>query len=127
MHSPIFALEVFLQAHLPNRHHLRYVGWPAGLDLDFISVTYGTGKSIRRTLTARIAHTVNEYGIPSVAHLTAQYLNKDGVDQALDLFEQAKGLRRARFARRPCGRSRTGGSVRPCERSGGLHPPATSE
>ena len=61
-----------------------------GLDPDFISVTYGTGKSSDRTLTARIAHTVSEYGIPSVAHLTAQYLNKDDVDQALDMFEQAK-------------------------------------
>ena len=59
-----------------------------GLDPDFISVTYG--KSSDRTLTARIAHTVSEYGIPSVAHLTAQYLNKDDVDQALDMFEQAK-------------------------------------
>ena len=59
-----------------------------GLDPDFISVTYGTGKSSDRTLTARIAHTVSEYGIPSVAHLTAQYLNKDDVDQALDMFEQ---------------------------------------
>ena len=57
-----------------------------GLDPDFISVTYGTGKSSDRTLTARIAHTVSEYGIPSVAHLTAQYLNKDDVDQALDMF-----------------------------------------
>ena len=25
-----------------------------------------------------------------MAHLTAQYLNKDDVDQALDMFEQAK-------------------------------------
>ena len=61
-----------------------------GLDPDFISVTYGTGKSSDRTLTARIAHTVNEYGIPAVAHLTAQYLDKDDVDEALDLFDQAK-------------------------------------
>ena len=63
-----------------------------GLDPDFISVTYGTGKSSDRTLTARIAHTVSEYGIPSVAHLTAQYLNKDDVDQALDMFEHASDL-----------------------------------
>ena len=41
-------------------------------------------------MTARIAHTVNEYGIPAVAHLTAQYLDKDDVDEALDLFDQAK-------------------------------------
>lgn len=90
MHSPMFSLEVFLRSEPPCRHHLRHVGWPAGLDPDFISVTYGTGKSSDRTLTARIAHTVSEYGIPSVAHLTAQYLNKDDVDQALDMFEQAK-------------------------------------
>ena len=33
---------------------------------------------------------MNEYGIPAVAHLTAQYLDKDDVDEALDLFDQAK-------------------------------------
>ena len=39
---------------------------------DFISVTYGTGKSADRTATARIAHTIHsEYGIDAVAHLTA--------------------------------------------------------
>lgn len=62
-----------------------------GLEPAFISVTYGTGKSVDRTATARIANTVRaEYGIPAVAHLTAQYLDEAGAEEALDLFDQAK-------------------------------------
>ena len=98
-----------------------------GLDPDFISVTYGTGKSSDRTLTARIAHTVNEYGIPAVAHLTAQYLDKTTMDEALDLFDQAKvsGVLALRGDR--VEGAEPGGSVRPCERSGGLHPREASD
>ena len=91
MHSPMFSLEVFPPKRTsPVGTIYDTLDGLQGLDPDFISVTYGTGKSSDRTLTARIAHTVSEYGIPSVAHLTAQYLNKDDVDQALDMFEQAK-------------------------------------
>ena len=91
MHSPMFSLEVFPPKRTsPVGIIYDTLDGLQGLDPDFISVTYGTGKSSDRTLTARIAHTVSEYGIPSVAHLTAQYLNKDDVDQALDMFEQAK-------------------------------------
>ena len=58
---------------------------------DFISVTYGTGKSADRTATARIAHTIHsEYGIDAVAHLTAQYLTARDVDEALAMFDEAK-------------------------------------
>ena len=91
MHSPIFSLEVFPPKRTsPVGTIYDTLDGLQGLDPDFISVTYGTGKSSDRTLTARIAHTVNEYGIPAVAHLTAQYLDKDDVDEALDLFDQAK-------------------------------------
>lgn len=62
-----------------------------GLHPEFISVTYGTGKSADRTATARIAHTVrHEYGINAVAHLTAQYLTEDAAHEALDMFQQAQ-------------------------------------
>ena len=91
MHSPIFSLEGFPPKRTsPVGTIYDTLDGLQGLDPDFISVTYGTGKSSDRTLTARIAHTVNEYGIPAVAHLTAQYLDKDDVDEALDLFDQAK-------------------------------------
>ena len=91
MHSPIFSLEVFPPKRTsPVGTIYDTLDGLQGLDPDFISVTYGTGKSSDRTLTARIAHTVNEYGIPAVAHLTAQYLDKDDVNEALDLFDQAK-------------------------------------
>ncbi|EFA23618.1 methylenetetrahydrofolate reductase [NAD(P)H] [Bifidobacterium gallicum] len=61
-----------------------------GLKPDFISVTYGTGLSADRTATARIAHTIHhEYGINAVAHLTAQYLTADDVDEALAMFDDA--------------------------------------
>ena len=91
MHSPLFSLEVFPPKRTsPVGTIYDTLDGLQGLDPDFISVTYGTGKSSDRTLTARIAHTVSEYGIPCVAHLTAQYLNKDDVDQALDMFDEAK-------------------------------------
>ena len=91
-HSPIFSLEVFP----PWRNAAVGTIYDTldglqGVDPDFISVTYGTGKQSDRTATARISNTIRqEYDIPVVAHLTAQYLDKDGADEALDLFEQAK-------------------------------------
>ncbi|MFR0558163.1 5,10-methylenetetrahydrofolate reductase [Pseudoscardovia radai] len=91
-HSPIFSLEVFP----PKRNAAVGTIYDTldglqGVDPDFISVTYGTGKQSDRTATARISNTIRqEYDIPVVAHLTAQYLDKDGADEALDLFEQAK-------------------------------------
>jgi len=93
MHSPLFSLEVFPPKRTsPVGTIYDTLDGLQGVDPDFISVTYGTGKSSDRTLTARIAHTVGEYGIPCVAHLTAQYLDKDDVDEALDMFSQAKVL-----------------------------------
>lgn len=91
-HSPIFSLEVFP----PKRNAAVGTIYDTldglqGVDPDFISVTYGTGKQSDRTATARISNTIRqEYDIPVVAHLTAQYLDKEGADEALDLFEQAK-------------------------------------
>jgi methylenetetrahydrofolate reductase (NADPH) len=61
-----------------------------GVNPDFISVTFGTGKETDRTITARIAHTIKaEYGIPAVAHLTALYADQSEIDEELALFEQA--------------------------------------
>lgn len=91
-HTPIFSLEVFP----PKRNAAVGTIYDTldglqGVDPDFISVTYGTGKQSDRTATARISNTIRqEYDIPVVAHLTAQYLDRDGADEALDMFEQAK-------------------------------------
>ena len=87
----MFSLEVFPpRRHAPVGTIYDTLDGLQGLDPAFISVTYGTGKSKDRTATARIAHTIrNEYGIPAVAHLTAQYLDEQAVDEALDMFESA--------------------------------------
>ena len=92
MGSTLFSIEVFPpKRNAPVGTIYDTLDGLQGLDPAFISVTYGTGKSADRTATARIAHTIrNEYQIPAVAHLTAQYLDEDAVDEALDLFDQAK-------------------------------------
>ncbi|BDR53087.1 methylenetetrahydrofolate reductase [Bombiscardovia nodaiensis] len=91
MHEPIFSLEVF-----PPKRNASVgsiydtLDGLEGLKPDFISVTYGTGKHSDRTATARICGTIcREYGIASVAHLTAQYADQEVVDEALELFEEA--------------------------------------
>lgn len=92
MTSPMFSLEVF-----PPRRNASIgtiydtLDGLQGLEPTFISVTYGTGKKTDKTATARIAHTIRtEYGIDAVAHLTAVYLSKADVDEALALFDEAK-------------------------------------
>ncbi|RBP99320.1 methylenetetrahydrofolate reductase [NAD(P)H] [Bifidobacterium xylocopae] len=91
MHRPIFSLEVFP----PKRNAAVGTIYDTldgmeGLKPDFISVTYGTGRQADRTATARICRTIlQEYGIPAVAHLTAQYADRQVVDAALDMFERA--------------------------------------
>lgn len=92
MATPIFSLEVFPpRRNAPVGTIYDTLDGLRGLRPAFISVTYGTGRSKDRTATARIAHTIRaEYGIPAVAHLTARYLDRAAVDEALDLFEQAK-------------------------------------
>ena len=61
-----------------------------GVEPDFISVTYGTGRQSDRTATARIARTIgSEYHIPAVAHLTAQYADHAMIDETLDAFHDA--------------------------------------
>lgn len=89
---PIFSLEIFPPKRTaPVGTIYDTLDGLQGLSPAFISVTYGTGKSVDRTATARIANTVRaEYGIPAVAHLTAQYLDEAGADEALDLFDQAR-------------------------------------
>ena len=92
MNSPIFSLEVFP----PKRDASIGTIYDAldgleGLRPDFISVTYGHGTHADRTATARIANTIRkDYHIPTVAHLTALYSDKARVDEALDMFEEAK-------------------------------------
>lgn len=92
MTTPLFSLEVFPpRRNAPVGTIYDTLDGLQGLDPAFISVTYGTGKSKDRTATARIANTIRgEYGIPAVAHLTAQYLDKEAADEALDMFEAAK-------------------------------------
>lgn len=91
VYEPKFSLEVFPpQRTSPIGTIYDTLDGLQGLHPDFISVTYGTGKSSDRTATARIAHTIrHEYDIPAVAHLTARYLDKRAVDEALALFDAA--------------------------------------
>ena len=88
---PMFSLEVFPpRRNAPVGTIYDTLDGLQGLNPAFISVTYGTGKSKDRTATARIANTIHgEYGIEAVAHLTAQYLDEQAVDEALDMFEAA--------------------------------------
>ena len=90
--KPLFSLEVFPPKRTaPIGTIYDTLDGLHGVDPAFISVTYGTGKQSDRTITARIANTIRtEYGIPAVAHLTAQYLDRDQADEALDMFAQAK-------------------------------------
>lgn len=92
MQPPIFSLEIFPpQRTAPIGTIYDTLDGLQGVHPSFISVTYGTGRSSDKTATARIARTVRaEYGIDAVAHLTAQYLTKDDVDEALALFDQAQ-------------------------------------
>lgn len=91
-HVPVFSLEVFP----PKRNASVGTIYDTldglqGVDPDFISVTYGTGKQADRTATARICNTIRqEYDIPVIGHLTAQYLDEQGASEALEMFEQAK-------------------------------------
>lgn len=89
--SPIFSLEIFPPKRTaPVGTIYDTLDGLEGLHPDFISVTYGTGKSSDRTATARIAHTVTqEYGIESVAHLTAMYVTREDVDETLEMFRAA--------------------------------------
>lgn len=92
MTAPLFSLEVFPpKRNAPVGTIYDTLDGLEGLKPAFISVTYGTGKSSDRTATARICNTIrSEYHIPAVAHLTAQYLDKGAVDEALDMFSAAK-------------------------------------
>ncbi|KAB7790649.1 methylenetetrahydrofolate reductase [NAD(P)H] [Bifidobacterium leontopitheci] len=91
MHKPMFSLEVFPpKRDAPVGTIYDTLDGLEGLKPDFISVTYGHGTHSDRTATARIAATIRkEYRIPTVAHLTALYSDKERIDQALDLFESA--------------------------------------
>ena len=84
---PIFSLEIFPPKRTaPVGTIYDTLDGLQGLQPAFISVTYGTGKSVDRTATARIANTVRaEYGIPAVAHLTAQYLDEEAAEEALEV------------------------------------------
>ncbi|PLS30905.1 5,10-methylenetetrahydrofolate reductase [Bifidobacterium margollesii] len=91
MHVPQFSLEVFPpKRDAPVGTIYDTLDGLEGVNPDFISVTYGHGTHSDRTATARIANTIrSEYGIPTVAHLTALYSDRDVVDQALDMFDEA--------------------------------------
>lgn len=91
MNQPKFSLEVFPPRRTsPIGTIYDTLDGLKDLHPDFISVTYGTGKSSDRSATARIAYTIrHEYHIPAVAHLTARYLDRAAVDEALELFDEA--------------------------------------
>lgn len=91
MTTPMFSLEVFPpKRNAPVGTIYDTLDGLEGLKPDFISVTYGHGTASDRTATARIAHTIRtEYGIPTVAHLTALYADREVIDHALDMFDEA--------------------------------------
>ncbi|MCH4160143.1 MAG: methylenetetrahydrofolate reductase [NAD(P)H] [Bifidobacterium sp.] len=91
MHSTTFSLEVFPpKRDTPVGTIYDTLDGLQGVNPDFISVTFGTGKETDQTITARIAHTIkSEYDIPAVAHLTALYANQADIDVELELFEKA--------------------------------------
>ncbi|SCB80008.1 5,10-methylenetetrahydrofolate reductase (NAD(P)) [Bifidobacterium bohemicum] len=91
MHSPVFSLEVFPPKNSsPVGTIYDTLDGLEDVHPDFISVTYLQGALADRTVTARIAKTINdEYHIPAVAHLTALYNDEQAIDQALDMFEEA--------------------------------------
>ncbi|OZG66480.1 5,10-methylenetetrahydrofolate reductase [Bifidobacterium hapali] len=91
MTTPMFSLEVFPpKRNAPVGTIYDTLDGLEGLKPDFISVTYGHGTASDRTATARIAHTIrSEYGIPTVAHLTALYADHEIVDHALEMFDEA--------------------------------------
>ena len=91
MHTPVFSLEVFPpKRNGPIGTIYDTLDGLQGLRPDFISVTYGHGSQSDRTATARIAHTIiDEYHIPTVAHLTALYADTQLIDNTLEQFEQA--------------------------------------
>lgn len=92
MHRPMFSLEVFPpKRHTPVGTIYDTLDGLGGVDPDFISVTYGHGALQDRSLTARIANTIRQdYQIPVVAHLTALYSDETIVDEALEMFHQAR-------------------------------------
>lgn len=91
MTTPMFSLEVFPpKRNAPVGTIYDTLDGLEGLKPNFISVTYGHGTASDRTATARIAHTIrSEYGIPTVAHLTALYADHEIVDHALEMFDEA--------------------------------------
>ena len=91
MTTPMFSLEVFPpKRNAPVGTIYDTLDGLEGLKPDFISVTYGHGTASDRTATARIAHTIRtEYGIPTVAHLTALYSDHEVIDHALEMFDEA--------------------------------------
>jgi methylenetetrahydrofolate reductase (NADPH) len=91
LHSTTFSLEVFPpKRDTPVGTIYDTLDGLQGVNPDFISVTFGTGKETDRTITARIAHTIKEeYSIPAVAHLTALYADQADIDEELELFERA--------------------------------------
>ncbi|MBT1179151.1 methylenetetrahydrofolate reductase [NAD(P)H] [Bifidobacterium vespertilionis] len=91
MTTPMFSLGVFPpKRNAPVGTIYDTLDGLEGLKPDFISVTYGHGTASDRTATARIAHTIRtEYGIPTVAHLTALYSDHEVIDHALEMFDEA--------------------------------------
>lgn len=61
----------------------------AGLEPDFISVTYGAGASAANVNTADIASAIkNKYGLEALAHLTCINSNRETVDLALTSLKE---------------------------------------
>lgn len=62
----------------------------AKLDPSFVSVTYSAGGSGNKGATSKIAHMItDEFGVPSVAHLTCISLMKEDVQGKIDEFRAA--------------------------------------
>ncbi|MDO4913845.1 MAG: methylenetetrahydrofolate reductase [NAD(P)H] [Bifidobacteriaceae bacterium] len=91
MRVPSFSLEVF-----PTKPE-------AGIDSifstveqlqsvkpDYVSVTFGTGKSSDLRRTADVCNKIHErFEVPTIAHLTGLYLSKDEADIVLQAYQNA--------------------------------------
>ena len=87
----MFSLEIFPpKASSPVGTLYDTLDGLEGVKPSFISVTYGTGSDTDLLRTARITHTIkHEYGIDSVAHLTALYASREQIDRTVDAYVEA--------------------------------------
>ena len=90
---PVFSLEVFPPKRTsPIETIYKTLDQLDGLNLDFISVTYGAGGNIYKHSNLDIANIIkNRYGTEPLMHLTCLYNSRAEIDEILDAA-QASGV-----------------------------------